>query len=285
MADFKRIAKKLGSNAIHSEQQAGKKIFFEAPSDAFLFKDYWFSELADRISFEPASEEDVESGGCNAVKQKVTSHNNQHRTEKAFGIVDRDSLLATNPDLFYQADDSVFYQHNFINNIYTLNRWEIESYGLGLDNIRQCVKDKTLSESPADSSFEQLQQTMVLQTCASTFATLKSKKPEMNPNETDCETIRKRLEQVFSVSQTDINEEQSRITAFCDLEQDFEQRWFDLAKILDGKKVIGQLNNFYKNQLNREAKKGFSITGRELLSRVQPPQEIIDFIHQKILYI
>lgn len=286
MADFKKIEQESGAASIYSEQQAGKKVFLEAETDAFLFKVYWFSEMADRISFEAASEgkRGDKGGGCKAVEQRVTSHNELHSSEKAVGIVDRDSLLETNPELFYETDDDVFYQHNFVDNIYTLNRWEIENYGLDLENIQQSVKAKTFNNTVASSAFESLEQAMVLHTCASTFATIKATKAKFNPQETDVTEIRERLKHSFSISDDELAKEQQKITAFDNNETSFEERWNRLARLLDGKKVIEQLDQFYKNQLSGEVKKKFAITGRDLLAKVvEPPQELVDFIDQKVL--
>lgn len=285
MAEFKKI----GAETVPSAQRAGTKIYFEGKADAYLFKEYWFPQHNDKISFEAAkhSEELADSGGgCRAVRIRVENYNEIHRQTRAYGIVDRDSLLDNNnPNevLFYESDDAMFLQKNFNDNIYTLSRWEIESYALSLENIKGRVKDKTFDESIASQDFSMLEESIILHTCASILSLKTGTRASLNTKDKDIASVKSRLKEIFSVSDEELDIEQGKIAEFGNNESSFEYRWERLSRLLDAKKALVQINDFFKDQLSGDKKKGFSLLGNELLSHTEPPDEISDFIESRVL--
>nr|VFJ51507.1 MAG: Protein of unknown function (DUF4435) [Candidatus Kentron sp. DK]VFJ61769.1 MAG: Protein of unknown function (DUF4435) [Candidatus Kentron sp. DK] len=97
--------------------------------DVTVFKQYWFEELGDVLKFIGAS-------GCAQVIKRVEG--DRERDIKAFGIVDRDSLISDRNEwrLFFGEDDETFRAAQpFGPYIHVLFRWEMENYLLHPDVI------------------------------------------------------------------------------------------------------------------------------------------------------
>lgn len=98
-------------------------IYVEGESDKKIFENYWFIERLDKVRFDTAPKGE----GCAAVVAAVT--NDRTNGIEAFGIVDRDKLMADRQwGLLYQTDDAVFEASQPHNNVKVTLRWELESY-------------------------------------------------------------------------------------------------------------------------------------------------------------
>ena len=106
------------------------KVFLEGKDDFALFSMYWFAEQKDKIEFCKAEDGPIKQSGCRGVQANVRHHRENTGTP-AFGIVDRDALLAEN--LFSEVsetDDRVFVEKNLQRDpyVYCTLFWEVENY-------------------------------------------------------------------------------------------------------------------------------------------------------------
>lgn len=117
------------------------KVFLEGKDDLALFSWYWFSDQKDFVEFCKAEDGPIKQSGCRGVQANVRHHRENTGTP-AFGIVDRDALLAEN---FFtevsETDDRVFVEGNLQRDpfIYCTLFWEVENYLIeaqGMETIR-----------------------------------------------------------------------------------------------------------------------------------------------------
>lgn len=106
------------------------KVFLEGKDDFALFSMYWFADQKDKIEFCKAEDGPIKQSGCRGVQANVRHHRESTGTP-AFGIVDRDALLAEN--LFSEVsetNDQVFVEKNLQRNpyVYCTLYWEVENY-------------------------------------------------------------------------------------------------------------------------------------------------------------
>lgn len=111
------------SEALLGRQKGKPVIYVEGESDRKIFENYWFNELLEKVSFNTVAA----TQGCTAVVNTVA--NDRRQGVEAFGIVDRDKLMADgNWSLLRETDDEVFEQGRPYPEIKVTLRWELESY-------------------------------------------------------------------------------------------------------------------------------------------------------------
>jgi len=106
------------------------KVFLEGKDDLALFSMYWFAHQKDKIEFCKAEDGPIKQSGCRGVQANVRCQR-ENNGAPAFGIVDRDALLAEN--LFSEVsetNDRVFVEKNLERNpyVYCTLFWEVENY-------------------------------------------------------------------------------------------------------------------------------------------------------------
>lgn len=115
------------------------KLFLEGKDDFALFSMYWFADQKDKIEFCKAEDGPIKQSGCRGVQANVR-HHRENTGAPAFGIVDRDALLAEN--LFSEVsetDDRVFVEKNLQHNpyVYCTLFWEVENYLIEAQEMEQ----------------------------------------------------------------------------------------------------------------------------------------------------
>jgi hypothetical protein len=111
------------SDALLARQKAKPVIYLEGDSDFKIFANFWFVDLLDRVVFSVVKE----SQGCTAVVNAVA--NERRSGIAAFGLVDRDKLMADNLwDLLRETDDAKFDAAQPYPDIKVTRRWEVENY-------------------------------------------------------------------------------------------------------------------------------------------------------------
>lgn len=112
-------------------------IYLESSDDNSIYSNHWFRDRLEEFLFRPANKGEATYGGCQAVRESV----NQDRNNgiKAFGIVDRDIVMAENHwHLVWETDNSRFTQAMpFGRYIKVLNRWELENYLVDSEAIEE----------------------------------------------------------------------------------------------------------------------------------------------------
>ncbi|MDP1611086.1 MAG: hypothetical protein Q8M11_08490 [Sulfuritalea sp.] len=123
------------------EHRYFKRVFviLESDEDVQIVKDRWFFDVGDAIEFNHANS-NGEGGGANQVCNRVDELLSQ--SETSFGIVDRDAIRMTHPDLWWETDDGKFRSARPMgNNVRVLSRWEIENYLLDPEIIEESLAD------------------------------------------------------------------------------------------------------------------------------------------------
>ncbi|WP_161805163.1 DUF4435 domain-containing protein [Amantichitinum ursilacus] len=98
----------------------------EGQDDLGVYKNYWFSGIADKAVFKLAETGPVPLPGCNGVERNVLYQ--RAAGIQAYGLVDRDAV--EDSALSCTPDDSLFLSENMNKNpnIYYTLRWELENY-------------------------------------------------------------------------------------------------------------------------------------------------------------
>ncbi len=155
MADFKMTNK----DAIKSDYEGGIKVYLESSDDTFIFKNKWFANYNDKISFEGADFDGSSSaggGGCQVVIDKVRSDTDANKI--SYGIVDRDRLLSDpvfSDSLWWEINDDVFASANpYGDQIFVLHHWEIENYLLHPQALYDLGNDKLMGHIEYSSPTE-----------------------------------------------------------------------------------------------------------------------------------
>ncbi len=237
--------KTIGKDAIVGEFTDGIKIYLESTDDQFIFKEKWFSRFNDKLSFESVSQTRGD-GGCQLVLKKV-----ENSTYTAFGVVDRDILLA-NPDfqesLWWEIDDEVFSTSKpYGEKIFVLHRWELENYLLHPLALASLVSDKTLSSPRSASDIAQLlyesEDDMVAVTALSTISAktgVAAGGDKLFLGESG-DGLRQKIQDKLQVQFDDIAAEQTKISRFAEDEPEPIRRWDKLSRMLDGKRIMHRM--------------------------------------------
>ncbi|HBA67556.1 MAG TPA: hypothetical protein DCZ48_15550 [Methylococcaceae bacterium] len=238
-------------NKVFEEYTGGIKIYLESTDDEYIVGRKWFSHLKDKISFESVSETRA-NGGCQLVRKKVSEA--KAVKKQAFGIVDRDILLADpifRDSLWWEIDNDVFTSTTpYEGNIFVLHYWELENYLLHPRALESLVADKKLSKTPALSAsviadlLIRHENDLITVSLLSTLSAQQGKEQapigfglDKSGNELIGD-VKKHLE----ISDADSENELQKIKRFAEDESDAVNRWHKLSRILDGKRIMKRID-------------------------------------------
>ncbi len=249
MASFKQVQAEF----VDARYEGGTRVFLESAEDVRIFSDHWFGHKQDKLRFVSAEGDQSGGGGCQAVISKVQEAKSQDI--KAYGIVDRDTLLSDqNFDLFWETDDIKFHAAQpYGDAIHVLRRWELENYLLHPTAFSEEVS-KRVSRSPAPIISAQIfldQSEDIIKLTALTTISVAHGKTSPQPGfgsqcsgaDLDSE-INKHLNNQLgehSNRNSDFEKDANRIKAFCQETDNTENKWNALSRILDGKKSLMRL--------------------------------------------
>lgn len=122
------------------------EIYVEGKDDSALFKNFWFSDLIDRVDFIEAENGPINHSGCEGVRKNVAVQ--RQRGIPAYGVIDRDAL----PDVLLanETDDSSYFSQtsNQYSHLHYTLLWEIENYLIDPEALEQYRADsKTMGEA------------------------------------------------------------------------------------------------------------------------------------------
>ncbi|WP_454804804.1 hypothetical protein [Paraburkholderia fungorum] len=280
MANFKDL--KNSTVGIAASYTGGVKVYVESTGDEYIFKQKWFPDLLGALSIEAVSDKDGANGGCRAVIEKVA--NARADGLKAFGIVDRDSLLsdATYRDsLFWEADDEIFVAAEpFGAYIHVLLRWEIENYLLKPRAVFELLRDKALQTVPLGTGdLLQNEEDLVLRT---TIDVINVPRGQRCPSEkfADRDTgddLKRKVLEYLRITETELGAARQQIANFFNGETDHETRWDRICRIVNGKRALHQLGHFLSRKDRRwselrleESEKGALATHVANLKLIDP---------------
>ncbi|MFI3119304.1 MAG: DUF4435 domain-containing protein [Methylococcaceae bacterium] len=237
---FKNISKE----AIVPESTDGIKIYLESTDDQYILRN-WFStfNFYDKLSFESVSETRGD-GGCRLVLKKV-----ENSPLKAFGIVDRDILLA-DPDfqdsLWWEMDDAVFLsQKPYGEKIFVLHRWELENYLLHPQALAALVAEKQRNDATSATDIAKLlcehEDNMVAVTLLSTISPERIRVQVFRDK--SGEELNHAIQHKLQVKPDTIEAEQTKIKNFAEDEKDPIHRWHRLSRLLDGKRIMYRIDD------------------------------------------
>ncbi|WP_333874744.1 hypothetical protein [Methylobacter sp.] len=250
--------KNIGKEAIVPESTDGIKIYLESTDDQYILRN-WFStfNFYDKLSFESVSETRGD-GGCRLVLKKV-----ENSQLKAFGIVDRDILLADpnfKNSLWWEIDDEVFLsQKPYGEKIFVLPRWELENYLFHPQALASLVADKRLNTMTSAADIAKLlcdhEDDMVAITLLSTISPKRVGEQVLRDKSGEglSEAILKQL-----LIQADVLEsEQIKIKCFAENKQDPIERWQRLSRLLDGKRIMHRIDDLlFSGKVKLESERG-----------------------------
>lgn len=255
MASFKKVETAL----VDAKYEGGIKVFLESAEDVRIFSEHWFSHKQDKLRFVSAEGEQSGGGGCNAVIIKVDEANKQNI--QAYGIVDRDVLLAhAKFDLFWETDDDIFHTAKpYGENIHVLRRWELENYLLQPEAFAYEVS-RRVSRSPAPDisaeTFLTQADDIVQVTALTTYSVAngqKSPNPAFGTKIPSGSDLSKEIEKFLSKqfpTHPDISGDAEKIKAFDQNGATPAERWERLSRILDGKKSLVRLCQYISTSLS-----------------------------------
>ncbi|MBU0499940.1 MAG: hypothetical protein KJ558_16365 [Gammaproteobacteria bacterium] len=112
-------------------------VILESEEDYQIVGDRWFFDVGDDITFAHADE--GEGGGANKVCSKVNAL--RAGRVSSYGIVDRDAIRTSHPELWWETDDTIFMAKQPFESVRVLSRWEIENYLLDPEIIEETLAD------------------------------------------------------------------------------------------------------------------------------------------------
>ncbi len=250
--------KNIGKEAIVPESTDGIKIYLESTDDQYILRN-WFStfNFYDKLSFESVSETRGD-GGCQLVLKKV-----ENSQLKAFGIVDRDILLADpnfQDSLWWEIDDAVFLsQKPYGEKIFVLHRWELENYLLHPQALAALVAEKRLNAETSAADIAKLlcdhEDNMVAVTLLSTNSP--TKVGEQVLRDKSGEELKQAIQIKLQVEFDTIEAEQIKIKRFAENEQDPILRWRRLSRLLDGKRIMHRIDDLlFSGKVKLESERG-----------------------------
>lgn len=254
--------KNIGKESIVTESTDSIKIYLESTDDQHILR-HWFStfNFYDKLSFESVSETRGD-GGCQLVKQKVESSQ-----FKAFGIIDRDILLAdTNfqDSLWWEIDDEVFLSSKpYGERIFVLHRWELENYLLHPQALASLVADKRLDATVSTSDIAKLlyddEEHMVAATLLSTIPA-KTGDGQVADGfmwDKSGDMLKQAIHDKLRVPLDVIEADRIKIKRFAENEKDPVQRWHRLSRLLDGKRIMCRIDKLLAlNKVKLESERG-----------------------------
>jgi hypothetical protein len=257
MASFKKVE----TSVVDAKYEGGIKVYLESAEDVRIFSEHWFSDKQDKLRFVSAEGEQSGGGGCKVVITKVEEANNQNI--KAYGIVDRDVLLADAKfDLFWETDDVKFHaERPYGENIHVLGRWELENYLLQPEAFAYEVS-RRISRSPAPGisaeTFLEQANDIVQVTALTTYLVAHCQTSPKTAFGTDSNSssdlsikINDHLKKKFPPPACpDISEDAEKIRSFDQSNANPAERWERLSRILDGKKSLMRLCRYISTSLN-----------------------------------
>ncbi|MBT9096909.1 hypothetical protein KFZ76_04175 [Methylovulum psychrotolerans] len=251
MASFKNIP------LVDAKYEGGIKVYLESAEDVRIFSDHWFSHKQDKLRFVSAEDGPLGGGGCRVVISKVAAANGQ--AIKAYGIVDRDVLLADADALFWETDDAAFHAARpYGDKVHVLRRWELENYLLKPEAFAKEVARRVSREPvPVVSATTFLAQAddIVQVTALTTLSVANGKaspKPafgtNLPPGSDLSQEIAKHL-QKQALGADDLAEDVGKIEAFGRDCRSLEEKWDKLSRLLDGKKCLVRLCHYLSKGL------------------------------------
>lgn len=261
MSSFKDVAQQFDVPSIY---EGGIKVFVESNDDLAIFRDKWFFEYKDTISFESASDGQGDGdGGCSRVVALVNDFDEDART--AYGIVDRDILLHDDhreyrDTLWWETDDDTFHQAKpFGEQIHILRRWELENYLLKPQAIATWLKDKLCSPHEQQCSADDLlrdEDDLINISCLNILAIEndKSAPGEKFGRGKHGAELQKDILNHLDVATDKLDAHSSKIKAFAEDEEELANRWDKLSRLLDGKRVMHRLSDKLRNNIDPKNK-------------------------------
>lgn len=241
-----------GFESLSSDQylagESGVIVYLESTDDEFIFKK-WFGNLLSKIEFKSVSGR-KEDGGCYAVIQKVTNAESDELANPCYGVVDRDVFLNTktsNDDLWWETDDSAFYSSKpFGENVFILNRWELENYLLHPRAMHKRLVNAKMGDTSYDSEVDLIESVLnserdlVAVTVLSTLGRgdMSPRFAQNNSGDDLWSLVTKRSQ----AEESKIMEHERRVVAFSDNESDAVRRWDRLSRMLDGKRAMVRID-------------------------------------------
>jgi hypothetical protein len=141
----------LTTSQLKSRYRDKVEIYVEGRDDISIYKNYWFPQLADRVSFISAEDGVVPISGCVGVERNVLAQ--RQVGIDAYGLIDRDAVH----DIAHanETDDHLYIQGNYSSNpyVYYTVRWELENYLIDPDIWEQeRVNAKTQGNNKRNSN-------------------------------------------------------------------------------------------------------------------------------------
>jgi hypothetical protein len=253
MSSFKGKA----TDFISSKYEGGIKVFLESEEDVRIFSEHWFSQYQDKIRFESA-EDGNKGGGGNAVLRKVKAA--KENQLPAYGIIDRDTLFEEHQDIFWETDDDKFHAASpYGYSIHVLRRWEMENYLLKPEAFKaelQCRVHKR-SAPPAEITAEIFlnhEDDLITLTALSTVLANKGISDSKDIGRAHSgERLRTEINNYLSphnlkLEDNEFSTDIKQISAFAGDEENPEQRWEMLSRILDGKKALKKFCSLFSRE-------------------------------------
>jgi hypothetical protein len=275
---------KHNGDRLFGEYTGGIKVFLESTDDQYIVGRKWFSHLKDKISFESVSETRAD-GGCQIVRKKVQESNDCN--QKAFGIVDRDILLA-DPDfqnsVWLEVNDDIFTSAQpYGEAIFVLHYWELENYLLHPQALKSLVADKTLMNPPTITATTiadlliQHEDNLVAVTLLSTIPAknMEGQVAEGFGRDSSGVELKEKIATKLNISHENIQQEHEKIKCFAENESDAIARWNKLSRMLDGKRIMNRIDQILSDEDMADCK--VSLTSeRGALAGYITNQKIID---------
>ncbi len=248
MTNFKDI-----SSSHSTEQRYVNKrfVYLESEEDVQIYGERWFNNVGDKLEFVSAGV--GASGGCTVVIADVERELGQG--VDAYGIVDRDALKSCGKwDAFFEVDNTTFDALKpFGDRIIVLRRWEMENYLLEPEIIEKHVSNV---EGRAPRALQQVMgelfemSALVRVICGANICLNRSGYCELPAGfgrghelqRVEQEVLTNLHNQFGDNAEALYQNELDLIDQFSvSSDEQSEERWCDLIRMIDGKRLLNHL--------------------------------------------
>lgn len=276
MAEFKQKTT-IGRVEENYFQRVG--VFLESEEDWLIVADRWFFDVGDKIRFEHA--DDGAGGGARRVVDKVNAKRAQ--SEIAFGIVDRDAVKASHPNVWWDDNDERFKAAKPLgSSIRVLTRWEIENYLLDPEIVEETLANmegRALRQGDAalKTLFDEVDAIVTL-SAAEIIETSQGRK---FTHDLDCcpvESLSVQVSKQLGQYAAEMSETEARIRSFSENSPaGTRQHWERLNRLLDGKRLLRRLKLAHGKMGKNDRRLDLA---NSLRVRNRIPAEFIEYIDE-----
>jgi hypothetical protein len=251
-------------------------VILESEEDYQIVGDRWFFDVGDNITFGHADE--GEGGGASKVCSKVKTL--RAGKVSSYGIVDRDAIRTSHPELWWETDDTIFMAQQPLENVRVLCRWEIENYLLDPEIIEETLADMEARSVRRGSQalrvvYDHLDAAIKL-SAADIVSGQHGRRFDAELDKCDAEHLGAQISKKIPGLVDELPDAEARINAFWgSLPAPSSAHWDGICRLIDGKRLLRRLHLMHGKLGGKDRRLELA---NKLRNRNRVPAEIREYV-------